>query len=178
MKKLISLLLALTMVAAVASGCNKAPAASDKTPIADSMETVVNTIIEKNPVEFMGGLAPVDLTDTTEDGLWALKNYTGLSSAEKIKDVAVYEPMMGSLAFSMVLLRVNDAAETKAVAQEMKDNIDPNKWICVQADQMMVVGYCDVVMLIMLSSELEGLTAQSFVDAFKTVCGAELDFTL
>lgn len=182
MKKLIALLLALVMVTAVFAGCSKKNSedeggAAAKTPIADNMEAVVDTIIEKNPVEFMGGLMPVDLADTTEDGLWAIKSYTGLESAEGLKDIAVYEPMMGSMAFSMVLVRVEDAANAKTIAQSMKDNIDTRKWICVEADELIVVGYCDVVMLIMLDSDL-GLTAQSFVDAFKTVCPGELDFTI
>lgn len=176
MKKLISLLLALTMVAAMAVGCGN-NAGSDKTPIADNMETVANTIIEKNPVEFMGGIIPVDLTDTSEDGLWAVQYNTGLTSAEKIKEIAVYEPMMGSIAFSMVLVRLNDAADAKAVGQEMSDNIDTRKWICVEANEKIVVGYSDVVMLIMLDSNT-GMSAQSFVDAFAEVCGGEFDFTI
>lgn len=181
MKKMIALLLALVMMTAVFAGCKEINETGDdaaaKTPIADNMETVVNTIVEKNPVEFMGGIMPVDLTDTSEDGLWAIKSFTGLENADKLKDIAVYEPMMGSLAFSMVLVRVNDANDAKTVAQEMNDNIDTRKWICVEANDKMVVGYCDVVMLIMLDSS-NGMTAQSFVDAFKTVCPGELDFTI
>ena len=125
----------------------------------------------------MGGIMPVDLTDTSEDGLWALQYNTGLTSGEKIKDIAVYEPMIGSIAFSMVLVRLNDAADAKTVAQEMSDNIDTRKWICVEADEKIVAGYGDVVMLIMLDST-SGMSAQSFVDAFKDICGGELDFTI
>ena len=175
MKKWISLLLVLVMVAAMAAGCKKA--GTDKTPIADDMQTVVTKIIEKNPVEFMGGVMPVDLTDTSEDGQYALTYYTGLESAEQLRDIAVYEPMISSIAYSMVLVRVNEGVDAKAVAQQMNDGIDTRKWGCVMADEKIVVGYGDVVMLIMLDSNL-GLKAQSFVDAFQTVCGAELDFQI
>ena len=177
MKKLIAFLLALVMLTAVFAACDKKEEPVAKTPIADNMETVVNTIIEANPVEFMGGLVPVDLTDTSEDGVWYIKNFTGLDSAEKLTDIAVYEPMISSIAFSMVLVRVTDASEAKAIAQEMNDNIDTRKWGCVQADELVVAGYCDVIMLVMLDSGLE-LKAQDFVDAFKTVCPGELDFTI
>jgi len=85
--------------------------------------------------------------------------------------------MMGSQAFSLVMVRTAEGADPKAVAQEMKDNIDPRKWICVGANEMMVVTYSDVVMLIMLDSQL-GLSTQTYVDAFQEVCGAELDFTI
>jgi len=176
MKKLIALLLTVALVAVMAVGCGGG-AASDKTPLEGTMEENANKIIEKNPVEFMGGIMPLDLTDTSEDGLAALQFNTGLTSGEKLSDIAVYEPMMGSIAFSMILVRVNDAADAKTVAQEMSDNIDTRKWICVEANEKITVGYGDVVMLIMLDSN-SGMSAQSFVDAFKDVCGGELDFTI
>ena len=128
-------------------------------------------------MEFMAGTMPVDLTDTSEDGKWALSYFTGLQSADNITDVCVYEPMMGSQAFSLVMVRTAEGADAKAVAQEMKDNIDPRKWICVGADEMMVVTYSDVVMLVMLDSQL-GLSTQTYVDAFQQVTGAEVDFSL
>lgn len=150
-----------------------APAEAEGNP----METMANEIIALQPVEFMGGFMPVDLSDTSDDGLWAVKYYTGLDSAEEIKNIAVYEPMMGSIAFSMVLVQVNDAAQAQTVAEQMKNGIDTRKWICVEADELMVTGCGDTVMLIMLDSST-GLTAQAFVDAFQSVSGAELDFTI
>lgn len=141
------------------------------------MEENVNKIMEQNPVQFMGGQMPVDLQDTTAEGLEALKGFTGLNNPEKIKDIAVYEPMMGSQAFSLVLVRVADPAETQEIARQMKDNINPRKWVCAIADQVMAAGYGDVVMFIMLDSKL-GLTAQSYVDTFAAICGGSLDFTI
>jgi hypothetical protein len=77
----------------------------------------------------------------------------------------------------MVMVRVAEGADAMAVAEAMKANINPRKWVCVEADDLMVAGYGDVVMLIMVSSQ-NGMTAQSFVDAFQTVVGAELNFTI
>jgi hypothetical protein len=148
-----------------------------KTPLTGTMEENVNKIMEQNPAQFMGGQVPVDLQDTTAEGLEALKSFTGLDNPEKIKDIAVYEPMMGSQAFSLVLVRVTDSADAKGIAQQMKDNINPRKWICAMADQVMAAGYGDVVMFVMLDSQL-GLTAQSYVDTFASICGGKLDFTI
>ena len=172
MKKWISLLLVMCIALSL-SACGRKKAM----PLTGTMEENVNRIMEKNPAEFMGGLMPIDLKDTSEEGLWALKNYTGLTSAEKITDVAVYEPMTGSQAFSLVLVRVADEKDAKIVAQQMKDNIDPRKWICAGADQVMAAGYGDTVLFIMLDSNL-GKTAQSYVDTFKEICGGKLDFTV
>ena len=172
MRKFMSVLLALVLTFGLAAcGGNEAAPAE---PLTGTMEELVNQVIEKNPVEFMGGTMPVDLADTSEDGLWAVKYFTGLDNADKISDVSVYEPMMGSIPFSLVMVRVNDAAESAAVAEAMKTGIDTRKWICVEADDLMVAGYSDVVMLIMVGSD-SGMTAQSFVDAFQGVCAAQFE---
>ncbi len=174
MKKLIALLLVLTLALSMAAcGTKKTGGAA----LEGTMEENVNKIMEAKPVEFMGGLIPIDLKDTSEDGLWMLQSFTGLDSAEKITDVAAYEPMTGSQAFSLVMVRVAEAAEAKAVAEQMKQNIDPRKWICVGADEVMAAGYGDTVLFIMVDSNL-GLKAQSYVDAFADICGGELDFTI
>lgn len=174
MKKIIAMILVAVMALSMIACGNKG---ADKAPLEGTMEENVNKIMEIAPVEFMGGMMPVDLTDTSEDGKWALSYFTGLQSADSITDVAVYEPMMGSQAFSLVMVRTAEGADPKAVAEEMKNNIDPRKWICVGADEIMAAGYSDTVLFVMLDSQL-GLHAQSYVDAFAQVAGAELDFTI
>lgn len=180
MKKQIAILMALIMALSM-TACRRKADVTDttgkETSLTGTMEENVNKLIEAKPVEFMGGMMPVDLQDTTEDGLWALKNATGLDSAEKITDVAVYEPMTGSQAFSLVLVRVAEGNDPKAVAQQMKENINPNKWICVRADQVSVAGYGDTVLFVMADSGL-GVKTEDYVEAFKTLCGGKLDFTM
>ncbi len=184
MKKLIAILLAAVLLLSV-TACRRRKdndptgnTTEDTTSnLTGTMEENVNKLIQANPVEFMGGMMPLDLKDTSEEGLWALKSYTGLDSAKSITDAAVYEPMTGAQAFSLVMVRVADGANAKDVARQMKDNIDPRKWICAMADQVMAAGYRDVVMLIMVDTGL-GKTAQSYVDAFATLCGGKLDFTI
>lgn len=182
MKKFVSMILALAMVLSLtACGGNAAEPTTEATEAAVSVEAtceeLLNQIVEKQPVEFMGGIIPVDLTDTSEDGLWNINYFTGLQDASQITEVSVFEPMMGSIAFSMVMVRVAPEAGTKTVAEAMKNGIDTRKWICVGADDVLAAGYADMVMLIMLDTNT-GLTAQSFVDAFQSVVGAELEFVI
>ena len=184
MKKLTAIVLAAVLLLSMsACSCQKQAdptgntTQGQTTSLSGTMEENVNKLIQANPVEFMGGMMPIDLKDTSEEGLWALKSYTGLDSAEKITDAAVYEPMTGAQAFSLVMVRVADGANAKTVAQQMKANIDPRKWVCAMADQVMAAGYRDVVMFIMVDTGL-GKTAQSYIDAFATLCGGKLDFTM
>ena len=136
-----------------------------------TLEGIITALTTANPVEFMGGMIGVDLTDTSEDGLWTLKAFTGLDNADLISEAMVFEPMMGSIPYSLVLVRATDAANAEAVADAMKAGIDQRKWICVEADDLLVTACGDVVMLIMVGSDT-GMTAQSYVDAFASVMGA------
>ena len=178
MKKFVSIVLALSLVLSLAAcGGKKVEETQTAQSVAGTMEELLNKTIEQRPVEFMGGVIPVDLTDSSEDGLWALKSYTGLDSAEKITEAAAFEPMMGSLAFSMVLVLLAEGADSKTVAEAMKSGIATRKWSCVEADDLKVAGFGDVVMLIMVNSD-SGMTAQSFVDAFAKVAGFEAAFVI
>ena len=189
MKKLIAMLLALAMVfsmtACGATENKETEPTTEATEIAteevteeateeitedeefvmelSAMETLLNSIVEIQPVEFMGMAMPVDLTDAD-----AVKYFTGLDSTEGVQEAAVYEPMIGSIAFSMVAVQVAEGADAEAVAEAMKTGIDTRKWICVEANDLMVASSGDVALLVMVDSN-NGLTAQSFVDAFNTV---------
>lgn len=173
MKKMIAMLLALAMMFSFAA-CGTTAAEPTTAPteavknVEGTMEELLNKVVEIQPVEFMGGTMPIDLADP--DGLYY---NTGLSNAEGITEAAMFGPMMGSIAYSMVMVRTAEGADVKAIAEGMKNGIDTRKWICVEADDLQVVSYGDVVMLIMVASN-SGMTSQSFVDAFAQVCGGDV----
>ena len=175
MKKVIAFVLAMVLAMSMV-GCG-GNSSSGSTTVEGTMEELVTKVVEKEPVEFMGGLMPVDLTDTSEEGLYWINYFTGLENGDMISDVAAYEPMMSSIAFSLVMVRANEGVDAKELAEKMASSIDQRKWMCVEADDLQVAGWGDVVMLIMVSSD-SGLTSQSYVDAFAEVCGAEPDFTI
>lgn len=179
MKKWICAILALSLVLAMTACGGKKPeeTTAPAANIEGTMEELLNKVIEQRPVEFAGGVIPIDLTDTSEEGLWAVKSFTGLEDASLLTEAAAYEPMMGSIPFSMVMVRTAEGADPKAVAEAMKAGVDPRKWICVEADDVKVAGCGDVVMLIMVSTSGD-LTAQSFVDAFQSVAGRNCDFVI
>jgi len=116
----------------------------------------------------------VDLSDSD-----SVKYYTGLSDSSKLKEAVASETMIGSQAYSLALVRLNDAKDAESVAKEMLNGIDTSKWICVSADDLQVVSHDDVVMLIMVSSSFkDSVTSQQIVDAFKEVSGGKLDVEL
>ncbi len=179
MKKLLLLMLALLVVVAACTACGeKDPQGGSDTPEIQSPQGELSAIIEDIYAIQDAGLnvvtTTVDLTDAN-----ALKSFTGLDSADKISEVAVSEPMISSQAYSLVLVRVSDSADAEEIAQAMKDGIDPRKWICVEADDLRVVGYGDLLMLVMMDSQLaDTITSEQMVAAFAEVCGGDLTIDL
>ena len=76
--------------------------------------------------------------------------------------------MIGSIPHSVVLLKLPEDADVAAVAAEIEENMDPRKWICVEAEATMVKTSGQYVLMVMSS--------QATVDAisanFDTVFGA------
>lgn len=174
MKKLIAGALSLVMALTILAGCGaKAPAettAPEVTMPNVDMTTMIDNIYAQHAAIDMPLMSnPLDLSD-----LDMLKYNTGLSSADKLSEVVVSEAMMGQ-PYSLVLVKVKDAADAAAVAQEMFDNIDQRKWICVEADTK-TVGYAgDVVMLFMVGSDFADLaTTETMMTAFKAAAGVQV----
>ena len=76
---------------------------------------------------------------------------------DQYKEGAVSESMVGSIAYSMAVLRANDAESAQALADSVKEKVDPRKWICVQAETVSTSVIGDVVFFVMAD--------QSYVDA-------------
>ena len=111
-------------------------------------------------------------TDTVDfDDEYAVSSYTGLTmdDVKKLDAAIVSEPMMGSQAYSLVLVRLKDKADAADIAQKMADGINPRKWVCVEADELTVVSKDNIIMLFMADHELYSM--DDAVAAFTEVCG-------
>lgn len=136
-----------------------------------SCSEIIDKIYEKKSVELP--LETIELDFSDSDMFTAV---TGLAGSDKIKEAAYSESMMGSQAYSLVVVRVKKSKDAAAVADEMLSGINPAKWICVEADDVRVAAYDDLVMLMMVSSNFKDtVTAKDMVSAFKKVCGGDLD---
>ena len=83
MKKGITVILAAALALSLLSGCAGSKPAETTSPdqVEGTMEELLNEIVAQQPVEFDGGVETIDLTDTSEEGQWAIKSSTGLDNA-------------------------------------------------------------------------------------------------
>ena len=70
------------------------------------------------------------------------------------KEALASESMVGSIAHSVVLVRMNHAKEAAAAVETIKAKVNPRKWICVEASNVVVKNKGDLVVIIMSDSEM------------------------
>lgn len=190
MKKFIAVVMAAVLATGVLAGCGASTTKTTEATTEATTETtteatteavknlegtlveIIEEIYKVSPVEIMLDNREIDIKDAN-----AVKYNTGLDNADKISGAAVSEAMIGAQAYSLAMVRLKDAADAKDVAEAMKAGIDTRKWICVAADDLQVVAYGDVVMLIMVDTQLS-VKADDLVAAFKTVCGGDFSVEL
>ena len=80
--------------------------------------------------------------------------YLGSTDIEYSEALAS-ESGVGSIAHSVVLLRVKEGADVEKVKETIKEKVDPRKWICVgvEKEDLIVKNKGDLVILIMVEDE-------------------------
>ena len=158
MKRTLLVLLAVA-IAFGAVGCSEGVAEAD-TPVELSIEGSLEEIVEKI---YLGVDHELPMTMTTVVDESNLAYFLG-SEEVSFTEALASEPMMSSIAHSVVLLRAEEGADIEALMQNIKENADPRKWICVgvEEDQVIVDHVGDLVILIM-DQEAEALH-QSFLN--------------
>lgn len=80
--------------------------------------------------------------------------YLGTSDIEYDEALAS-ESGVGSIAHSVVLVRVKDNADIESIKDKIEDNVNPRKWICVgvEEDDIIVENKGNLIILIMVEDE-------------------------
>lgn len=91
-----------------------------------------------------------------------VESLTGLKSTDDINTLVVSEPVMGSQALEVAVIKTKEKTDVASMMQNIKDNVDMNRWICVSAEKLYVVSSGDVIFMVMADSDW----AKSIYDEF------------
>lgn len=148
MKKVLLLVVAGLMIFSLA-GCGTQPAEEVTPPVVE--EPKISGTLEEIVEKIYGGteleLPQTMITELNEENE---AYFLGNNDIDYVKGIAS-EPMMSSVAHSVVLLQVEEGADIESIKTSIKENVDPRKWICVgvEDDQVIVDHVGDIVVLIM-----------------------------
>ena len=146
--KLLSLVVVLLGGLFLLSGCGQKE-------LTGSLEDIMNDL---NEYVFKGYsdeekpmLMNMDVLEMAPDNV---EYYIGKANIE-YEEIFASEPMMGSQAYSVVLVRMKDGADIEAAKEELREKSDPRKWICVEVpkEDVIVKNRGNVIILIMVKDE-------------------------
>lgn len=112
----------------------------------------------------------IDVSDAS-----MVKAYTGLQSNENVETIVVSEPLMSSQAYSAVAVKVKAGANIENMKQEMLDNIDMAKWICVSASNLYITNSGNTIFMVMSDEDWAKPVYEAFKEYVNNKIGKELD---
>ena len=104
-------------------------------------------------------------------------SYTGIQSTGNVESLVVLEPLMSSQAYSAVALKVKSNANIETVKEEILNNVDMRKWICVSAEKLYVTNYNNIIFFVMSDEDWATATYNSFKEYVGNEIGKELQKT-
>lgn len=143
-KRKATVLIITVITVLVCTACGTSQGNSDK--LTDSLTDIMSGIYENADLseDFRAGLENFETFELTEDMEISILGTDEINYTEAVVSI----PMMSSIAYQCVLLRVAED-DVDTVKQQIKDNTDLNKWICVSAETMLVESRGDVIFFVM-----------------------------
>ncbi len=140
-----------------------------ETPI--DINDIINTI-NKNNKNVLPELETlkVDIKNIDE-----VTSYTGLKTNDGIESIVVSEPLITAQAYSVAIVKVKDNADVEKIKQEMLDNIDMRRWICVSAEQLYITNSGNVIFSVMADKDVAKAVYNDFKKYVNNNIGKELE---
>ncbi len=110
--------------------------------------------------EEMPMVGNMEITDETA------QYYIGLENLEGIERAIASEAMIGAIAHSICLVQVKDGEDVEAIKEEIRENADPRKWICVgvERDEMIVENRGNLILLV-----IDQIAPKKFLESFQAL---------
>lgn len=134
------------------------------------MKSMLKSIYSKNK-DVLPELETEEIDVSNSD---LVTSYTGIQSTGNVESLVVLEPLMSSQAYSAVALKGKSNANIETVKEEILNNVDMRKWICVSAEKLYVTNYNNIIFFVMSDEDWATATYNSFKEYVGNEIGKEL----
>ena len=159
MKKFLSMILCAMMVLTlVACGSKDGGNAGSKEGDTMDLTAMVDKLYEGIAADNMPMVMTQEVPADAFEGVFfipAVEGATGVMS----------EPMMSSIAHSVCLMRVAEGTDVEATRAAIEANMNPRKWLCVEAEKSGVIANGNTILLVMCAEA----NYQTIVDNFNAL---------
>mgnify|MGYP007069527223 CR=1 FL=1 len=132
---------------------------------------IINTINKNNK----NVLPELETMKVNVKNIDEVTSYTGLKTNDGIESITVSVPVMTSQAYSVAIVKVKDNADVEKIKQEMLDNIDMRRWICVSAEQLYITNSGNVIFSVMADKDIAKTVYNDFKKYVNNNIGKELE---
>ena len=160
MKKFLSLILCAMMVLTLVACGSKDGGNAGSNKEGDTMDltAMVDKLYEGISADNMPMVMTQEVPADAFEGVFfipAVEGATGVMS----------EPMMSSVAHSVCILRVAEGTDVEATRAAIEANMNPRKWLCVEAEKSGVIANGNTILLVMTAEA----NYQTIVDNFNAL---------
>ena len=135
------------------------------------IKTLINTINKDNK-DILPELETMKINVKNID---EVTSYTGLKTNDGIESIIVSVPLITAQAYSVAIVKVKDNADVEKIKQEMLDNIDMRRWICVSAEQLYITNSGNVIFSVMADKDIAKAVYNDFKKYVNNNIGKELE---
>lgn len=168
MKRKIAILLMTAMLAGMVTACGNNTNDTDRG--ADEVQTQtkdeegmvhlenadsVSAFLDEMYADIPEDMLPYNVSTTELDlqDMETVSYHTGLTDTSQIAGISLSESMVGSVAYSVLYIRTQEGADVELIRQNLMDNVNPAKWICVTAEKQIAGRFGDDIFFVMASAD-------------------------
>jgi hypothetical protein len=160
MSKKIMLILSLVTATLLLVSCGKKDAEETSSKLVGPLSEVMDSLYENAELsqDFRDSLADYDSGEIPSESAEYLIGTTDVAYDESFYSM----PLMNVVPYQCILLRLPEGTDVETAKQTLVDHADPRKWVCVEAESVIVENVGDVVLFVMADSQ----TANALQTAF------------
>lgn len=153
------IVLSLVTAAVLLTSCGKTD--KKEAELVGPLSEVMDSLYENAdlPQDFRDSLADFSTGEIPAESAEYLIGTTEVAYEESYFSV----PMMNAVAYQCILLRLPEGADVDAAKQTIADHADPRKWVCVEAESVIVENVGNVVLFIMGDSQVTNAMQEAFL---------------
>ena len=173
-KKQNILVIALILLAVISFGIIILVSGKENTSSLETTKDIIKmiSILNKDNKNVLPELETMKINVKNID---EVTSYTGLTSNDDIESIVVSVPLITSQAYSVAVVKVKDTANVEKIKQEMLDNIDMRRWICVSAEQLYITNSGNIIFSVMADKDVAKAVYNDFKKYVNNNIGKELE---
>ena len=160
MKKFLSLILCAMMVLTLVACGSKDGGNAGGSKEGDTMDltAMVDKLYEGISADNMPMVMTQEVPADAFEGVFFIPTVEGATAV-------MSEPMMSSIAHSVCIMRVAEGTDVEATRAAIEANMNPRKWLCVEAEKAGVIANGNTILLVMTAEA----NYQTIVDNFNAL---------